>query len=275
MICIFPADSWSRCFLKPKFSLKMRGHRVRMDGRGDGEIDENFWAQAAANQAAGQDGEDADETANGGAIPFNTQFFHDDYDDGPGFDDVFEGGDQDAGLSVEPGEQDLLADTQGQTRRVRPEFVNYAKRAKRVDVRKLKDNIWKGLDIVAPTAEEKEDAMDTDGRPATDPDDGRQFTSVISGLQKSYPKEKMEEISTSFCFICLLHLANERGLKLEVGAEADAEEEEDRKVGNIWDLKVFRDRMRPLQHSIAAGPVDARIRTLAIIQYTPPGCCIE
>lgn len=46
------------------------------------------------------------------------------------------------------GEQDLLAATQGQTRRVRPEFVNYTKRAKRVDVRKLKENIWKGLDIV-------------------------------------------------------------------------------------------------------------------------------
>jgi condensin complex subunit 2 len=40
-----------------------------------------------------------------------------------------------------------LAAIQGQTRRVRPEFVNYAKRAKRVDVRKLKENIWKGLDI--------------------------------------------------------------------------------------------------------------------------------
>lgn len=48
------------------------------------------------------------------------------------------------------GEQDLLAATQGQTRRVRPEFVNYAKRAKRVDVRRLKENIWKGLDIVVP-----------------------------------------------------------------------------------------------------------------------------
>jgi condensin complex subunit 2 len=46
------------------------------------------------------------------------------------------------------GEQDLLAATQGQTRRVRPELVNYARRAKRVDVRKLKDNIWKGLGIV-------------------------------------------------------------------------------------------------------------------------------
>lgn len=51
------------------------------------------------------------------------------------------------------GEQDLLAATQGQTRRVRPEFVNYAKRAKRVDVRKLKDNIWKGLDIVVAKPE--------------------------------------------------------------------------------------------------------------------------
>jgi condensin complex subunit 2 len=68
---------------------------------------------------------------------------------------------------------------------------------------------------------------------------------VISGLQKSYPKEKMEEISTSFCFICLLHLANEQGLKLQTspGLEIAAEDEEidlqDRdRVGDIWGLKV-------------------------------------
>jgi len=53
-------------------------------------------------------------------------------------------------------EQDLLAATQGQTRRVKPEFVNYTRRAKRVDVRKLKENIWKGLDIVIEKKEEKE-----------------------------------------------------------------------------------------------------------------------
>lgn len=87
----------------------------------------------------------------GAGIPFNTQFFHDDYDDGPGFDDVdpFDGD----GVGVpdaDAGEQDLLAATQGQTRRVRPETVNYARRAKRVDVRKLKDNIWRGLDIIVP-----------------------------------------------------------------------------------------------------------------------------
>ena len=99
---------------------------------------------------------------NDGAIPFNTQFFHEDFDEGPGFDDVFDGGDAETSMNAEPGEQDLLAATQGRTRRVRPDFVNYAKRAKRVDVRKLKENNWTGLDIVVvnpPEEEEVEDMM--------------------------------------------------------------------------------------------------------------------
>ena len=54
----------------------------------------------------------------------------------------------------------------------------------------------------------------------------------------------MDEISTSFCFICLLHLANERGLKLEVDGKVEDDvmetEEEEKKVGNLWDLKVRR-----------------------------------
>ena len=191
-----------------------------------------------------------------GGIPFNTQFFHDDFDEAGGFDDVFDGAEGANGSVIEPGEQDLLAATQGLSRRVRPEFVNYAKRAKRVDVRKLKENIWKGLDIVVPKGEdqnEDEDAMvcalrssvccgadvlrkDLDDRPATDPAEPREMTSVISGLQKTYPKDKLEVISTRFCFICLLHLANERGLKIQ--SEDALQEEEERKVGRIWDLKV-------------------------------------
>ena len=94
-----------------------------------------------------------------GGIPFNTQFFHDDFDDGPGFDDIYDG---DGDLisqapNAEPGERDLLSETQGQSRRIRPEAVNYAKRAKRVDVRKLKENIWKGLDIVVPPSQGQND----------------------------------------------------------------------------------------------------------------------
>ncbi|KAF8682082.1 hypothetical protein AX14_004414 [Amanita brunnescens Koide BX004] len=142
-------------FLKPKFYLKMRGHKVRFNEAGDGEVDENYWAQAAGEQAAGKNGDEGDQID--GAMPFNTQFFHDDFDDGPGFDDVYDGDGMGA-PDADVGEQDLLAATAGQTRRVRPQFVNYAKRAKRVDVRKLKENIWKGLDIViAP--QESEDNM--------------------------------------------------------------------------------------------------------------------
>ena len=48
------------------------------------------------------------------------------------------------------------------------------------------------------------------------------FTSVMNNLQQVYPKQAMVEISTSYCFICLLHLANEKGLTL--GNEPGLEE---------------------------------------------------
>jgi condensin complex subunit 2 len=62
----------------------------------------------------------------------------------------------------------------------------------------------------------------------------------------------MEEISTSFCFICLLHLANERGLKIDAAEDrilddddgGDGEEPENNekeRVGDIWSLNVYRD----------------------------------
>ncbi|THU91518.1 barren, partial [Dendrothele bispora CBS 962.96] len=237
-------------FLKPKFALKMRGRRLQNGEDVNGEVDANFWAQAAADQAAGRArGEDGDETADGGAIPFNTQFFHDDYDDGPGFDDPYDG--EGVGAVAVDDEQDILTSSLGQSRRVKPEFVKYAKRAKRVDVRKLKENIWKGLDIKVPIkkSNDEEDSMsaqdvdEDDGHTPTEPTEGRTFSSVISNLQNSYPQDKMQEISTSFCFICLLHLANEQGLKLqnETAAIDDDDEYADTKIGDIWNLKVYRD----------------------------------
>ena len=41
------------------------------------------------------------------------------------------------------------------------------------------------------------------------------FTNVMNDLQSVYPRRVMDDISTSFCFICLLHLANEKGLVIE------------------------------------------------------------
>lgn len=215
----------------------------------------------------------------GGAIPFNTQFFHDDYEDGGGFEDAFEGdgeGRSGADPSVNPEEQDLLAATQGLSRRIRPEFVNYAKRAKRVDVRKLKENIWKGLsDVIEVLSEDSESSAqrrnedkdgdvemgvshifltiplfaneDKDARVLSQTTEseskGQVFDTVITHLKGTYPPDKMSEISTSFCFICLLHLANEEGLRVQVGTkrEEDTVEEAingETGVGNLWNLQV-------------------------------------
>ena len=161
--------------------------RFSSDLKGDGEVDEQFWAQAAADQANAL-GDDADGMGDDGfdgraphalghrghgltaclpsfiadsPAPFSTQFFQDDDDQGGGFDG---GIDPDASIGSIPPleglvgteEENLWAGTQD-LKRTRPDYVKYTKRAKRVDVKKLKDSIWKGLEIFAPPIEGEED----------------------------------------------------------------------------------------------------------------------
>jgi condensin complex subunit 2 len=179
-------------------------------------------------------------------------------------------GTQTDGQDLPPGSFGSQLVTQ-QGRRMRPEYVNYARTAKKVDVRRLKENMWKGMsgtlmkDIDRALDQQQQqqqaqqqgtggtgedvDMMDVDGeqqqqqdtpettRPAT-PRDGEEgeemkFTQMISDLQKVYPAQQMKDISTSYCFICLLHLANEKGLVLE----GDVGEE-----GTMQEIVVRRDR---------------------------------
>jgi hypothetical protein len=56
-------------------------------------------------------------------------------------------------------EHDLIAATQNLNVRARPEFVNYAKKAKRVDVKKLKENIWRELEEL--TVEMESEAVES------------------------------------------------------------------------------------------------------------------
>lgn len=93
--------------------------------------------------------------------PFGTQFFNDDDDQGGNFD---AGGDPDVSLGSIPLMDDLAVDDSENLwagtqdlKRTRPDYVKYTKRAKRVDVKKLKDSIWKGLDIFAPPIEGEDD----------------------------------------------------------------------------------------------------------------------
>ncbi|EPQ31638.1 uncharacterized protein PFL1_00971 [Pseudozyma flocculosa PF-1] len=216
-----------KLFLKPRVAINMRrrGGSSRLN---TGGIDEQFWAQAAA--AHGGDVLGGDDDDSGAAMPFDTQFFH---DNDEGFDPISDlaGGEHGSPSAAANGGADL-EDEEIQSlaalNRIKPEYVNYAKKAKRVDVKKLKENIWKELGIITEVDGDTSTAApaDTDDNPGDDltattkpAAEYKTFDTVLTGLKKAYPRDKMEEISTSFCFICLLHLANEEGLQISTGSD--------------------------------------------------------
>ncbi|ORY82924.1 condensin complex subunit 2/barren [Leucosporidium creatinivorum] len=257
-----------RLFLKPKTALKMR-RRGPPQGQAEGaEIDAQYWAQAGAHGEGDMGGMDpldqrfGDDDGFGGddyAVPFDTQMLNADDDDLPYFNEDDEdepdianlgSGDGPSTGATEEEPEDMLLATQGQLKRVRPENINYAKRAKRVDVKKLKDSIWKELEDVTIPVKEFPTAPayhPTPSSPSSStPSAPESLVPVVSGLRKLYPADKMAEISTSFCFICLLHLANEKGLRIQTPAGVQEGEEDDglvmrKTVGGLEGLRVYRE----------------------------------
>ncbi len=78
--------------------------------------------------------------------------------------------------------------------------LNYARVAKRVDVAKLKSTLWNEF---------------TQQQPSNVAKKTNTFSSLIKNLSKSYPSEALAEVSVPYCFICLLHLANENNLEIQ------------------------------------------------------------
>ncbi|QLL31569.1 hypothetical protein HG536_0B04330 [Torulaspora globosa] len=86
--------------------------------------------------------------------------------------------------------------------------VNFSRVSKKVDVKKLKDNIWSSIKTLANRYKSQKTDESTI-------DEGTlRFSEIAVELSKTYKTEAKKDISTSFCFICLLHLANEHGLKV-------------------------------------------------------------
>ncbi|RAL15672.1 condensin subunit BRN1 [Aspergillus homomorphus CBS 101889] len=133
--------------------------------------------------------------------------------------------------------------TQG-GRRARPEYVAYARVAKKVDVRRLKQDMWRGMGerLITTSRFETSPQVDTVFSAAQDASlheyetethpvptstlldkthedssagGALRFTQIMNSLKTVYAPEKLRDISTSFGFICLLHLANEQGLVLQ------------------------------------------------------------
>ncbi|KAL9098243.1 MAG: hypothetical protein Q9187_009695 [Circinaria calcarea] len=124
----------------------------------------------------------------------------------------------DQALLIPPSSQDGPFGSQlvTQSRRLRPEYVQYARVAKKVDVRRLKEEMWRGLGFEKAPPISSLSTPPPEPEPQSEPEpEPLKFTTLISNLQAVYPRQTMNDISTSYCFICLLHLANEKGLKIE------------------------------------------------------------
>ncbi|KAK0389579.1 hypothetical protein NLU13_3154 [Sarocladium strictum] len=242
----FNSKSLLSLFLKPKARLSQKrgfGSRVSTFGNAaqdevpNGDMDEAFWANRQAPT-----GDDGDTVMPGGDYDANffqddaLPFAGDDEDDDMEFADArehFSPAMDDGGMTEGVGMTALLGgDTMNpmgafgttlvtSTRRVRPEYVQYARVAKKVDVRRLKEEMWRGMALEKLSETPGLSRLPTPPEPQAEPpapgadDKMLKFTSVMNDLQRVYPKPAMDEISTSFCFISLLHLANEKGLVIE------------------------------------------------------------
>lgn len=226
----FSSKSLIHLFLKPKaqifrksklstktedeFALPLQDNRADDD---DILVDENFFAE---NQQVDAELPSVDDNMDDGN---DANIFGDEHGDDDKLDvSQFNGTALGAGSASQG---NLLLGN----KKARPEYVNYAKTAKKVNIKLLKDNIWNVLDIptdekdvntiepATASVEDKTEAESGQDSEAIVEDKQKvvKFTDMVQGLRDYYPPQQLSDLSTSFCFISLLHLANEKGLIIE------------------------------------------------------------
>lgn len=166
----FNSKQLIRLFLKPRARLGSRrkeargvnGGRQLHPSRSDDrileeEMDEAFWARdgvppAEVNEDGVQGNYDANFFQDDG-LAFPNGLPDDDEDEFADARETFSNGDDNLGgegmVDAPPASQEGGYGTQlvTQSRRLRPEYVQYARVAKKVDVRRLKEEMWKGMGL--------------------------------------------------------------------------------------------------------------------------------
>lgn len=135
--------------------------------------------------------------------------------------------------------------------RVQALDIDYAKVAKRVDVRALKSGLWSRLcgevEGVVPNEASGESGPEINeginanksgnliGKQDVRRGDVIRLTEVVKDAQSFVPVEAQEDVSLAYVFICLLHLANERGLRVTQTCDGSQEEESSNGNGRVFD----------------------------------------
>jgi len=101
-------------------------------------------------------------------------------------------------------------------RKVDKVVVGHATVAKKVDVKRLKSELWEELsDCFAATTERDACDIDPTSEERTDTDTKNRILSFKATVQNLEQAKSQPDATLPFYFICLLHLANENGLRLE------------------------------------------------------------
>ncbi|SMR55357.1 unnamed protein product [Zymoseptoria tritici ST99CH_3D1] len=248
----FNSKDLLKLFLKPKAKMGARKGTSRQNAHllPNGDVDEAYWAsQNPAGTNHSQPHPMDDDAVQG---DYDANFFQDDNlpmpggvdaDDDDDFADAVEAfpldGEVDAAAPIgagidsvgatagaPPGSEAFGANLVAQSRRMRPEYVQYARVAKKVDVRRLKEEMWRGIGWGERPTDPETPSSNMDAPPAnkrpsqipplsTTDTETLHFVDIMNNLQHVYPRAQMSDISTSYGFICLLHLANEKGLVIE------------------------------------------------------------
>ncbi|XP_072490884.1 condensin complex subunit 2 isoform X2 [Notamacropus eugenii] len=109
------------------------------------------------------------------------------------------------------GELKLVAEPQ----KVNKIEIHYAKTAKKMDMKRLKQSMWKLL----TDGQEKEAVAENETEPKGKLDmvpDEKIFSDLTKDLLKNLPPLMAQNLSVPLAFACLLHLANEKNLTLKV-----------------------------------------------------------
>lgn len=227
----FSTDRITKLFIKPQQNMSFFSHRNQGTDRIPGSLkfddteikevsnipeiaDEHFWAE---NYRLNEQEQEQDLESSKLDKSLNPSF---EEDNGIDFNQAFEDEDLDVDIKED------FNSTQGLLSNNR---VTYSRTSKKVDVRKLKNNIWKSISNRLHVLKDEEDGhvdtmheeqaqekQDTSLRSTSAQPENfdLNFTDVAHDIVSMYSSGTRKDLSTSFCFICLLHLANEYGFDI-------------------------------------------------------------
>ncbi|XP_012582853.1 PREDICTED: condensin complex subunit 2 isoform X2 [Condylura cristata] len=110
------------------------------------------------------------------------------------------------------GESNLVTEPQ----KVNKIEIHYAKTAKKMDMKKLKQNMWSLLTEFSKQTDTEANHSETGkGGASEEVADEKMLSGLTKDLRKSLPPLMAQNLSIPLAFACLLHLANEKNLKLE------------------------------------------------------------